>query len=347
MAKPENIKLPASQLAWFCYRLSLALKAGIPVVEAILLIAEDEQNSGQKLGEIAEDVRSGMHLHQALSQHPMFPPYLISMVKLGENTGTLDKITESLAAYYEYESNLRNEVKEALVYPLILICMVGAVVVLVISKILPVFDDILVSVGAGMPAIANTLMHIGLFIKNNSWLPAAIVALLPAGWLFNSTPLGKKQFDKVKARTTLLHGVFQKLYMARVSTVMYYVLASGLNIDSALEMSAEVVGNDYVAEQIRLWRKEVGQGADLVESLNLARVFPGRFSNMIQIAHKAGELPSMSRKIASMCNNEVGRALQKIVSAIEPTLVAILSIIIGTVLIAVMLPLMQIMSSMG
>lgn len=338
----------SSQLAWFCYQFALALKAGLPAVEAISLIAGDDRYFGEPLSNTVKDIEAGMHLHQALSRQAIFPSHLVNMVKIGETTGALDKVMESLAAYYEHEHNLRNEIKEALTYPLILICMVGAVVLVLTSKILPIFDDILTSIGAEMPGITRALMHAGFFVGENLlWLAGAALALVLAAWAYNSTPTGQKALDKFKVESRLLGRIFTKIYTARISSVMSHVLGSGLSMDSALEMAAEVIGNKYMAEQIEFCRQEIRQETDLVQCFNLAEVFPPEFVNMIRVGHKTGEIPSMAKKAADTYEEEVDKALQGIVSAIEPSLVAILSIVIGIVLITVMLPLMQIMSSMG
>jgi len=338
----------SGRLAWFCYQFAVAFKAGIPVAEAISLIAGDDEYFHEPLGDMAQEIEAGIQLHQALSNRNIFPPYLVSMVKIGERTGTLDKVMAALATYYEHEDNLRNEIKDALTYPLILICMAGAVVLLLTSKILPVFNDILISAGTDMPGIAKTLMNAGLFMSSNlAWLLGGLFAIILAVWAWKSTPAGRKNLARLKAETRLLDGIFLKIYAARISAVMWYVLESGLNAGNALEMAAKVVGNEYIEERITFCRQKIQQGADLAESFDSAGAFPGRFVNMIRAGHKTGELPVMARKMAAIYQDEIDRALQGAVSGIEPALVAVLSIIIGIVLITVMLPLMRIMSSMG
>ncbi|HHY17610.1 MAG TPA: type II secretion system F family protein [Firmicutes bacterium] len=338
----------SGQLAWFCYQFGLALKAGLPAVEAISLIAEGDRRFGEILSHIAEDIDEGMRLHQAMGKQNIFPPYLVNMVKIGEATGALDKVMESLAAYYEREHNLRNAIKDALTYPLILICMVSVVVLVLTSKILPIFNDILISIGAEMPGITRVLMRAGFFIGNNLlWLTGAFLALILAAVAWNLTPEGKKKLARLKVESGISGRIFQKIYAARVAAVMSHVLESGLSMDNALEMSAEVVGNEYMAERIKFCRQKIQEEMALAKCFDLAGVFPREFVNMIRVGHKTGNLPSMARKMAGTYEEEVDKSLQGIVSTIEPSLVVILSVVIGIVLITVMLPLMQIMSSMG
>ena len=199
-----------------------------------------------------------------------------------------------------------------------------------------------------MPGITSALMHAGFFVGENLlWLAGAAFALVVAAWAYNSTPAGQEVLDRFKVESRLLGRIFQKIYTARISSSMSHVLRSGLSMDSALEMAAGVIGNKYMTERIELCRQQIRQETDLVQCFDLAGVFPPEFVNMIRVGHKTGEIPSMAKKAADTYEEEVDKALQGIVSAIEPSLVAILSVVIGVVLITVMLPLMQIMSSMG
>ena len=338
---------PPERLAWFCYRFAVAFKAGIPVADAVHLVAGDDEYFGKHLVRIGDDIHAGIPLHQALSNQGLFPPYLVSMIKVGETTGALDKVMESLAVYYEQKHSLRHEIKDALTYPLILISMVAAVVLVLTSKILPVFDDILAASGADMPVIARGLMNLGMFISSNiAWLAATPLVLGLIFWVWKSTPEGKETFARFQAETKILNGIFPKIYAARVSSVMWYALESGLDVGKALEMAAQVAGNGYVAKQLAWCRQKIEKGNDLAECFNSVNIFPSSFVNMVRVGHKTGELPSMARKMAAIYQDEVHRTLHGAVSRIEPVLVSALSVVIGVVLIAVVLPLISIMSSM-
>lgn len=339
---------PPAQLAWFCYRFAVAFKAGIPVADAVHLVAQDDEYFGDHLARISHDIQAGIGFHQALSNQGIFPPYLVGMVKVGERTGTLDKVMESLAAHYEHEDYLRHELRDALTYPLILVIMVAAVVLVITSKILPVFGGILSDAGVHMPAVATALMHLGIFLLNKlGWLVGIPLAGGMVFWAWKATASGKEAIDRFKARTGLLDGLFSKVYMARISTVMWYALESGLDVASALEMAAQVVGNGYVARQLDRSRQLIQQGMDLVQSFDAAGIFPSTFVNMVRIGHKTGELPSMAQKLAGLYQEQVYRTLQSTVSRIEPALVSVLSVVMGIVLIAVVLPLISIITKIG
>jgi type IV pilus assembly protein PilC len=338
---------PPGRLAWFCYRFAVAFKAGIPIADAVHLIAGDDEYFGKHLACIAHEIQAGIPLHRALANRGVFPPYLVSMVKVGEEAGVLDTVMESLATFYEQEDNLGHEIKDALMYPLILIAMVTAVVLVLTSRVLPVFEDILAAAGAHMPAIARMLMSLGVAVSRNIlWFAATPLAFWLGFWAWKSTPPGREKLDRLKAQTGILDGIFPKIYSARISSVMWYALESGLDVGKALEMAAEVAGNGYVAEQLARCRQGIQQGEELAECFNATGIFPSTFVNMIRVGHEAGELPSMARKMAAIDQDEVHRTLQAAVSRIEPALASVLSIVIGTVLIGVVLPLVSIMSSM-
>ena len=326
-------------------RFAVAFKAGIPVADAVHLVAGDDEYFGKHLVRIGDDIHAGIPLHQALSNQGLFPPYLVSMIKVGETTGALDKVMESLAVYYEQKHSLRHEIKDALTYPLILISMVAAVVLVLTSKILPVFDDILAASGADMPVIARGLMNLGMFISSNiAWLAATPLVLGLIFWVWKSTPEGKETFARFQAETKILNGIFPKIYAARVSSVMWYALESGLDVGKALEMAAQVAGNGYVAKQLAWCRQKIEKGNDLAECFNSVNIFPSSFVNMVRVGHKTGNYRQWPE---DGCYTRTRYwTLHGAVSRIEPVLVSALSVVIGVVLIAVVL-LISIMSSMG
>ena len=215
-AKPEK-KIPKhatmAELSWFCYQFSLSLKAGLPIVEALQLIAYNNDGFSQTLSQVASAIESGSDLHKAMSLQPLFPDYLLNMIKVGETTGTLDKITESLASYYEREQSFRADVREALSYPLVLILMVSAVIVVLSTKILPVFGDILEASGTELPSIARNLMYAGVFVgKNFIWFLSIAFALVISAYAASLTPQGKRLLSKLKAESKALGSLFQKMY---------------------------------------------------------------------------------------------------------------------------------------
>lgn len=340
--------LTSIQVAWFSYRLASALKAGISPAEALEMIcAEDPSFSGVS-GEVVCDLDKGLRIHEAISKTGIFPSYFVNMVKIGEATGTLDRVMESLAQYYEREDYLNKEIKSALTYPLVLICLVAAVMLVVTWQILPIFEDILISLGVEMPTVARLLMLAGCFVGENLLqFVVAIVVIVIAVWTYSLTDVGKMRIEKWKAHTGMFDHLFQKAYAAKVGSSMSYAVGSGMSVDSALEMAAETVGNDHVAEKIEWCRAQIEQGKDLAEAMRLTQVFPDEFIHAMQIGLKTGDLPHVTMKISEIYEDEVSRTLEGMISAVEPTLVAVLSVIIGIVLITVMIPLTRIMASMG
>ncbi len=343
----KNADPSSSWLAWFSYQFATSLKAGLSISECLYLAAENDNRQKKSLVSIAEQVEMGTNLHKALMDQNLFPGYFISMIKIGEKSGTLDKVMDALAAYYERDDNLRYEIKDALMYPLILICIVSFIILLVTSKILPIFNQILGSAGSEMPVIAKVLMRAGLFVSNNLLnLFISILAALLIFCFWKSTPTGKMNIAKFKVQTKLFGGIFLKMYMAQICTAMWYVLKSGLDIDIALEMTSEVVHNKYMAKSILTVRQTIQEGTDISDSFDSIDVFPAQFIKMLKIGHKTGDLSGLAQKASALYQKQVDRILHRIVSSIEPILAAILSVVIGMVLIAVMLPLMRLMLSM-
>lgn len=340
--------LTPSQVAWFSYQLASMLKAGITPSEGLVMISNEDPYFSGIVEQITTEGNGGLHLYEALSQCGLFPQYFVNMVRLGETTGTLDRVMESLADYYEKQDYLSKEIRSALSYPLVLIFMVAVVILIVTWKVLPIFEEILASLGVNMPPIARVLMAAGCFVgRNLVWFLSALAVFALFAWIYASTTSGRQRTMRRKAESGRFGQLFQKIYTQRVAIALSYALGSGLSMGSALQMAAETVGNDYVSDKIRSGAVAVEQGADLAEVFTSCRVFPERFINAVRVGLKTGDLPGMTMKVAGMYEEDVDRTLQAMISAIEPTLVALLSVLIGIVLITVMLPLTKIMSSMG
>ncbi len=346
-SKPSKPLTP-SQMAWFAYELASMLKAGISPSEGLVMISNEDPYFAGIVQSITSEGNGKLHLYEALSQSGVFPRHFVTMVKLGETTGTLDRVMESLADYYEKQDYFSKEIESALTYPLVLILMVATVILIVSWKVLPIFEEILASLGVTMPAVARVLMIAGGFFgRNIIWFLLALAVIALFAWLYASTPGGKERTMRRKAESGRYGRLFQKIYTQRVATALAYALGSGLSMAGALAMAAETVGNDYVSERIEVCIIAVEQGEDLVEALTGSGVFPERFVNAVRIGLKTGDLPGMTMKVAELYEEDVNRTLQAMISAIEPTLVAVLSVLIGIVLVTVMLPLARIMASMG
>jgi type IV pilus assembly protein PilC len=199
-----------------------------------------------------------------------------------------------------------------------------------------------------MPGVTRAMLNISTGIKNYSFIILAVLIVITlAIYLFIKTSDGRKVIDKWRVNAPLIRDITRKIYAARFSMVMSLLVKSGIEHDDALDMVRDVVGNTFVAYKISECKKMISEGVDLREAYAGTGIFPSLFSKMINIGYKTGEMDSMMAKISGIYENDVDNSLNKAASVIEPVLVIILSVVVGIILMTVMLPLINIMSSIG
>lgn len=343
-------KLEAGDLSLFCYQLSLIFKSGIPFLEGMHLFAEEMADSKfKKLSQtVYKDVFEGISLGVSLERQKVFPSYMVNMINMAEATGTLDVELEHLSAYYDKAEKLTRRVRNAITYPVILAVLMGCIILLLILKILPMFHEILVSVGGDIPPITQVILNISTGISSNYIVIIAVILLLIAAYIiFARTSGGRRKLDELKVKAPLIKTINLKIISAKFSMGMAMLLKGGITFDDALGMVRNIIENTYVAKMVSDCQKDIVNGADIADSFGKIGIFPALFVKMLNIGYKTGELEKTMNKISSIYENEVDRYMNRVTSAIEPVLVIILSVIVGIILLAVMLPLISIMSSIG
>ena len=239
-------KLKLSELSLFCYHMELILKSGIPMVEGIQLLTDEvgDKRIKKAFEVMYEDIKNGMDFHSALAKHSIFPSYMVNMVKIGVETGTLDNVMTHLSKYYEKEEKLNRRIISAVTYPAILLILMTGVILLLILKILPMFNDILNSVGGDMPTVTKIMLTISLAIKKYILIIVVVViAIVSAIYFYIHTTGGRKMFDKFKVQFPPTKMIYKKIIASRFSMGMSLILKSGLDSVVALSMVQSIIGN--------------------------------------------------------------------------------------------------------
>ena len=343
-------KLEVLELSLFCHQLSLVLKSGIHPVEGIPLIAGEMVNPALKeaLLKAGDAAVRGETLHDALNETGVFPPYLIAMVRIGETTGMMETVMENLSLFYEKEDRLAKKLRGAVAYPVLLLILMLGVIVLLIAQVLPMFAKILASLGGELPQATRFLLGIGDFFSRFGLGFLLLLLVLAAGWMFAlRTESGRMRWDAMKLKLPIFGKVYTKTAAARFSNGLSIVLRSGLDLLEGLDCVMDLTENRKVRKLVRQVSDSIRNGSDLGTALAAVSLFPPLFARMMQIGQKTGELDKMMGKISSVYEGEVENSLQQMTNAIEPVLVIILSAIVGVILLAVMLPLINIMGSIG
>lgn len=342
--------LDASDISLFCAQVALILKSGIPLYDGIGAIYENvESRKGkEQFREIYEKVSQNGTLYEALKDSSLFPDYMVRMVHIGEKAGKLEEVMESLSAYYEREDSIVKKVKGAVVYPFILLLMMTVVVGVLLTRVLPIFSEIFSDLGSQMPQTATTLMNIGLsFGKYALIIILVLLACFFVLFLLARTDRGKAAFDRFFNKSRLFKRLSDKIALARFASIVALMISSGFDTDGALEMVSFIVKNPRVNKKVEACREMMENGVSFTEAMMKTEVFAGIYLRMVSVGFKAGALDTVMQKLSRLYEEEVDEDINNAVSVIEPVMVAVLSVIIGAILLSVMLPLMGIMSSMG
>lgn len=343
-------KLPNDEIATFCNQVAMILESGIPLYDGIDTLAEATVDDDAKaiFNEIARTVEETGSLYEGVRKVSIFPDYMISMIRIGEETGKLDDVLNSLSAYYERDYHIGRTIKSAISYPMVLIVMMTAVITLLVAKVLPIFREIFENIGGDTTKKAQSIMDTATVIGYVIFV-VTLVFLICAGVIYILIKCGHG--DKVKNVAYKLPGlrkISRKISAARFASVIGMMLESGYSIEKSLELAPNVAENKEIKDKILECQKMVNEdGKEFTDALAEIGMFDVLSCRMINVGFKAGRLDEVLAKLSKQYEMEIDESLDKVVSIIEPTLVALMSLIIGGILISVMLPLTNIMSAIG
>ena len=342
--------LTPSEIAAFCTQMSMILKSGISIAEGISIMYDDAANpSGRDiLGVMHGEVEMGAPLHTALALTGKFPEYVVNMVEIGEATGKLENVMESLTTYYEREESISRIVRSAVAYPIVMIAMMFAVIIILIVQVMPIFSEVFQSLGAQMTGFPLAVMNFGQALARYGAVIVGVIAVLSLAFIvFRSTKSGRDALDRFKEGFFITRGLYSKIASGRFASAMALMLSSGMDTDKSLEMVHRLVVTPSVRDKIALCQEKIAQGSKFSDALAEVDMFSGVYARMVNIAFKTGSMDTIMEKLATRYEEETNTQINNIISFVEPTLVAILSVIVGVILLSVMLPLMGIMAAIG
>ncbi len=342
--------LSNAEIASFCRQTALIIKAGITPAEGMEILKHDAVNKEGKelLEQISLSCKKGNPFFQALEETGLFPDYVIKLVALGEESGNTDDVLISLAEYYEREENISDSVKSAVTYPLIMIIMMFIVIIVLIVKVLPIFKQVFVQLGTQMSPMASSLLSIGNTLSRYSFVITLIFfVVIAACIILYKTPAGRAGLQRFLTRFPLTRDFYEKIAAGRFASGMYLAITSGMDTYRSLDMIASIVENEAMCKKIELCKDELKKESNLPEALAKAQIFSNLYSRMVAVGFRSGSIDYVMKQISNSYDEETQKQLNHIISIIEPTLVIVLSLIVGLILMSVLLPLMGIMSSIG
>lgn len=349
MAQQTFSPLSNTEVSAFCSQMAMILQSGISSVEGVALMLEESTSSEEQelLTTMQKTLFETGNFHQALASVNAFPDYMLQMVYIGEQTGKLDEVMSALADHYEREASIAQSIRNAVTYPLIMICMMLLVIIVLITKVMPIFNQVFRQLGSEMTGFSKAILNLGAALNRYSSVFMVILALLVILALYiTRTQKGRAWFSRFTSRFTWTRALSEKMAACRFASGMALTLSSGLNPTECLELTSGLTDNADFRKKLAQSGEHMGDGADLSHALLEAGVFSGVYARMASIGSKAGVLDEVMGDIADKYQDEIDQKITGLIATLEPTLVIILSLIVGMILLSVMLPLMGIMSSL-
>ena len=343
-------KLNNREVAAFCGQLSLLLPAGITPFDGISLMAQDTASDDGKalLTEIENSLRDGLTLYESLDATKVFPEYVVSMILLGEESGNLDIIMKKLTEYYEQQCTISDSIKSAVSYPLIMVCLMLLILAVLLTKILPIFNQVFIQLGSELTGISKQLMNMGHAIQNVSgFLIALLIIFAAAGLILYKSPKGHAWGKHFLHTNRFTKGFYLGVAYSRFAGALSMITAGGIDIYKGLELAVRLIDNKLMDEKVTTCKEVLSGGGYLYEAIKEANIFRAQHQRMLQIGYRSGNSEVVFDKISKQYEDDTLSRIQKILGAIEPTLVIAFSLMVGLILLSVIMPLIGIMSSIG
>lgn len=343
-------KVNMSELTTFCRQFSIMITAGIPVLECIESLKTQPFSAYFKnlLQIIYDDVKSGVSLSNALDKHKkVFPDFFRNMIYIGEVSGKLDSVFESLADYYEKDSEIKRKTKSALSYPLMLGGMMIGIIILMLVFVIPTFKGTLESLEVELNALTATIYAVSDFMTKNWLYVLAVMAALGLGiFIALKTEGGKKVFDKILISTPFIKKVQVDMVTARFAKAFSLMLSSGMDISEALDAVEVVIGNSDVQRRFKKAAAEVKHGSKLAVAFEKYDLFPQILLQMITVGEKTASLDDILSRSCKFFDDQVADSLEKLTSKIQPIMLIVMGGVIGVMFIAVYSPMISIMQNL-
>ena len=329
-----------------CTELHLIVKAGIPLDDGVKLLMESEKASEARavLKEIADNMDEGSEFFEAIRNTGRFDEYMCEMVEIGVKTGYQEEVFKSLSEFYESQYQINRNIRNAIAYPSILIVMLLLVVAILVTQVLPIFGNVYSQLGSEMPAAAGAIMNAGKWISaRRVFVLIILLVLVGAGVILAKYPSLRR---KLFAEGRNPDGLSGKVAVARLTLGLSMTMHSGLDTSDSLTMVKQLTENIFMRRRIDACKELVDSGEPFAAAVTRAQLLPRAYSRILEIGVRTGKTDAAMEEIARRSEMEATSDIERVIGLIEPTLVVIMSVFIGAILLAVMLPLTGIMSAL-
>jgi type IV pilus assembly protein PilC len=347
---PKSKAVPAKNLAIFTRQFSVMIDAGLPLVQCLDILGKQEPNKhfAAAILKVREDVEAGAALADAMKRHPKtFDALYSNMIAAGEAGGILDTILKRLAVYIEKAVKLKGEVKSAMIYPIAVIVIATLVVGAILWKVIPTFASLFEGLGAQLPLPTRVVIAMSNGIVAYGWILIVVLGGIGYGIkTYYGTEGGRRTIDRLLLKTPILGGILRKVAVARFCRTLSTLLASGVPILDGLDITARTAGNAIVEDAIQTTRSGIERGETVSAPLRETNVFPSMVVQMINVGETTGALDAMLSKIADFYEEEVDTAVAGLLTLMEPVMIAFLGVIVGGIVIAMYMPIFDLISKL-
>jgi len=327
------------------------INAGLPLIQCLEILGGQTSKKvfADVLEQVKNDVQGGSTYAQALGKHPkVFDALYVNLVAAGETGGVLDTILNRLALYIEKAIKLKRKLKSALYYPAAIVSVAVAVVTILLVWVIPIFAKLFAEYGKALPALTQAVINLSYFLQGNFFLILGGLFLFSFGFRkYYGTPNGRMLIDRVSLKLPVFGDIIRKASVARFTRTLATLLTSGVPILDGLAIVARIAGNKVIEQTLMDARQSISEGKLISDPLAKSKVFPGMVVQMIAVGESTGALDTMLNKIADFYDEEVDVAVANLATLLEPALMIFLGIVVGTVVIAMYLPIFKLASVVG
>jgi type IV pilus assembly protein PilC len=355
-----NIKIPglsggvkSKVLTTFTRQLATLVDAGLPLLRGLRVLEKQERNPTLKgiIAELALSIEGGSTFSEGLAQHPkVFNRLFVNMVKAGELGGVLEVVLTRLSEFMEKAQRIKGKVIAAMFYPVAVLVVATAILLILMVKVVPSFQSVFEGMleGAQLPAFTRLVLGISSAVKDHIVITSGVIAVLVVLFmLFVKTKFGRLAWDKTKLKMPAVGPVVSKVAISRFTRTLGTLVSSGVPILQALTIVKETSGNVIVSNAVSAVHESVKEGETITAPLEASGVFPPRVISMVDVGEQTGALPEMLLKIADNYDEEVDNAVAAMTSLLEPIMIVFLAVVVGSIVIAMFLPLIELMNRVG
>ena len=349
----SKLKVPQNDLLVFFRQMSVMLKSGVPLSQALELLAENMTNKefGANILDVSKRLGSGEELSSSLGNYPrIFSPIMIGLIEAGEAGGILSQVLERLASLIEAQSKIKGQITGALIYPVAILVLAVTISLALLIFIVPTFDDMFKSMGAELPGLTSFMLTLSRIVTSLGFVISAPILLFIAFYSFKvsyASKSGRKIIDSLILKIPLFGDLILKSELASMSDTLSTLINSGISIIEAIERCINASSNEIIKIALRRSISLVTQGQELSTSLETAKVIPRLLVSMIKIGEETGALSFMLENLANFYKREVEEAVTVLTKAMEPAVIFVVAGIVGTIVISLYLPMFSLITEMG